>query len=248
MKIALVDDEQEELNHVMKLLKSQLDFAEHTLKIDTFSSGTAFLEAWAPGSYDLLILDIYMDRTDGIAVARRVRETDSNICLVFCTSSNAFASESYEVRAHYYLCKPVTQQGIAAMLERMNLAAYERERLLTLPDGQKVILHNIMYTEYFNHIVTIHNQKGAAVEIRISQKEMERLLCKYPSFCCCSRGIIVNFHAVQKYSADTFWLSSGQTIPISRRRSKEVIDAYTHFLFEKMRAEVKNYATFLPNC
>lgn len=248
MKIALVDDEQAELDHIYQLLKSQLAFAENTLKIDTFSSGTAFLEAWAPGSYDLLILDIYMDRTDGIAVARQVRKTDSNIRLVFCTSSNEFASESYEVCAHYYLCKPVTQQGMTAMLERLNLAAYERERQLPLPDGQKVILHNIIYTEYFNHIVTIYNQTGAAVQTRISQKEMEQLLCRYPYFCCCSRGIIVNFHAVQKYSADTFWLNNGQTVPISRRRSKEVIDAYTHFLFEKMRAEVKNYATLLPNC
>ncbi len=248
MKIALVDDEQAELDYLLELLKNQLAFSDNTLKIDTFPSGTAFLDAWEPGSYDLLVLDIYMERTDGISVARKVRETDSNVCLVFCTSSNEFASESYEVCAHYYLRKPITQQGIAAMLERLNLAAYERERQLLLPDGQKVILHNIMYTEYFNHIVTIHNQKGAAIQTRISQKEMERLLCGYPYLCCCSRGIIVNFNTVQRYSADTFWLSSGQTVPISRRRSKEVIDAYSHFLFEKMRAEVNNHATLLPNC
>lgn len=248
MKIALVDDETAELEHLLKLLKSQPTISENTLKIDTFPSGTAFLDAWEPGSYDLLILDIYMDQTDGIAVARRVRETDSNIRLVFCTSSNEFASESYEVCAHYYLCKPVTKQGIAAMLERLDLAAYEQERQLPLPDGQKVILHNIMYTEYFNHIVTIHNQRGVQVQTRISQKELEQLLCGYPYFCCCSRGIIVNFHAVRRYSADMFWLSSGQTVPISRRRSKEVIDAYTHFLFEKTREEVRNHAAFLPNC
>ena len=35
----------------------------------------------------------------GVDVARKIRETDHNVRLVFCTTSNDFANESYEVAA-----------------------------------------------------------------------------------------------------------------------------------------------------
>ncbi|MCI9077912.1 MAG: hypothetical protein HFH68_03160 [Lachnospiraceae bacterium] len=38
-------------------------------------------------------------------IARQIRETDANIQLVFCTSSNGFASESYKAGAQYYILK-----------------------------------------------------------------------------------------------------------------------------------------------
>ena len=34
-------------------------------------------------------------------IARVIRETDPNVCLVFATTSNEFASKSYEVNACY---------------------------------------------------------------------------------------------------------------------------------------------------
>ena len=58
------------------------------------------------GAYDLVVLDIFMGKMTGIEVAEKLRETDKSVHIAFGTSSNEFASESYDLNACYYLCKP----------------------------------------------------------------------------------------------------------------------------------------------
>ena len=47
--------------------------------------------------------------------------------------------------------------------------------------------------------------------------------------------MIVNFYEVAAQNADTFTMSDGSRIPISRRKAKEVTEAYSSFLFEQLR-------------
>ena len=54
-----------------------------------------------------------------------------------------------------------------------------------------------------------------------------------------SKGILVNFHEVTAVSDDSFTMSEGTVLPISRRKNKEIQTAYIKFRFQKMRAEVK---------
>ena len=87
--------------------------------ITEFHNGEDFLQHWSADTFDLIVLDIYMEQLTGIEIARVIRETDPNVCLVFATTSNEFASESYEVNACYYLCKPFLKQQVLAMLDRI---------------------------------------------------------------------------------------------------------------------------------
>lgn len=238
MTIALLDDVSKELHILLEMLTRRFREKGTAVKIDTFSCGEEFFKVFRPGCYDFILLDIYMDKMSGIDVARKIREQDKEVCLAFCTTSNDFASESYQVNAMYYLRKPISREGVDAMLERLNLSELEQKRQLFLPDGQKVILRNIMYTEYYNHVVTIHNQIGDNIQTRISHNELEKMLCVYSYFFCCSRGVIVNFYGVSKHKKDMFVMKNGGMVPISRRKAKEVGDAYTKFLFERMRSEV----------
>ena len=239
MKIALVDDHQEELDRLSELLSCRLYAAgdlEH--KIYCFHSGEEFLSAWTPGGFDLIVLDIFMAGITGVEVAHIIRQSDQEVRLVFCTTSNEFASESYEVNAHFYLHKPYSEERIDSMLSRLNLENYELRRSATLPDGQQIMLRNVLYTEYSNHVLTIYSKRRDALRCYMSQSAAEEMLCAYPYFLACSKGIIVNLHEVESKIGDTFRLKNGVTLPISRRKSKEVQDAYAAFQFQKMREEV----------
>ncbi len=235
MKIALIDDKVEELTFLSNIVATELPLAD----MDTFSSGTDFLDAWQKGNYDLILLDIYMDRLLGIDVARKVRETDSDVRIVFCTTSNEFASESYEVGANYYLQKPVSASSFQKMLQMIRLNEYELNRFIILPDGQNIVLRNITYTEYYNHSIIIHSKKRADLQTRMSQTEWEALLSKYSFLYSCSKGIVVNFHEVSRAENGMFLLKNGTSVPISRRKTKDTLDAFAAFRFERMRKEGK---------
>lgn len=236
MKIALIDDEQMELLHLSKIIRGYLTEAGYPAKrIDIFQSAEEFLVAWEEHEYDLILLDIYLGGASGIDAARRIRRRDQDVRLVFCTASNDFASESYEVDAHYYLLKPVSKQRISDMFQRLRLEEYEYGRFVILPDGQHMILRNIIYTEYSNHIVTVYNKRGGDIRTRISQTEFEKLLSDFTYFRCCAKGIVVNFYEVVKFGDHFFRMSNGKMLYMSRRREKEVQNAYMEFCFEQTR-------------
>lgn len=240
MKIALVDDDCIQRTKIADILAQILEekgYLYYTL--DNFSNGDDFLRAYKQGSYDMVILDIFMDGMTGIEIAQEIRDADPKIRLAFCTSSNEFAAESYEVNAQYYLCKPVTTKGLTQMLERLEPEHIEQLRVLTLPDGYQVILRKILYTDYHNHVVTFYLKDKEIHRIRFSQSEAEQLLLPYPYFFSPIKGIILNFYETVRLEKDLFLMSDGKAIPVARRKSKEAQNTYTRFRFDKMRQEVE---------
>jgi hypothetical protein len=61
---------------------------------------------------------------------------------------------------------------------------------------------------------------------------------EYPYFCCCAKGILLNFHEVSAQNGAMFTMSNGSAVAVSRRREKEVQEAYAAFLFQRMRKEM----------
>lgn len=238
MKIAFVDDDPKYTNYLLKTFTEV--FHDNGIQIDCtdiFSNGEDFLNKWQFGAYDMIILDIFMSSLSGVDVARKIRQTDGDVKLIFCTTSNEFASESYSVGASYYLHKPIDRSDIKMMIQKINLTDYELTRFVTLPDGWKLILRNVIYTEYCNHVVLIHTKSGHDIEKRIAQSDFEKILCN--SFLiCCSKGIIANLYEVAKLESGIFLMKNNSRIPISRRKAKEVEDAYTDFMFYSMRKEM----------
>lgn len=232
MRIAVVDDDTREQERLKGYLN---ELVGEAAQVCCFSGGEAFLTQWQPGEYDLILLDIFMGKLTGMDVAREIRKSDKMVKLAFSTSSNEFASESYQVNACYYLRKPVDREGIEALLDRIDLAELERLRTAKLPDGTTVRLRNIIYVDCAAHCITLHGKDGRSCVVRATFSEIEDILCAYPYFFSPTKGVIVNFYEVAEQSKDTFTMTNGECFPISRRKAHEVLDAYSSFLFEQLR-------------
>ena len=233
MNIALVDDDKSQLDLLHKVISGELSLISN-MKIQTFSSAEEFLYKWSAGSFDFIILDIFMSGMTGVDLARVIRETDEEVKLAFCTSSNEFACESYEVGAQYYLHKPITEKNIMAMLKRMNIDRIEESRKITLPSGEAFAAKNIIYTEYANHVISIYQKDGKVIRTRMSQTDLEELLMPFGYFCVPSKGLVVNFNAVESLSDITLTVTGGAILPVSRRKTKEIKDAFAKFQMKKM--------------
>lgn len=232
MRIAIVDDD----IRMYEQLRNDLDeLLGASAELTCFQSGESFLASWQPGMFEIIILDIFMDRLSGMEVAKEIRKTDREVRIVFSTTSNEFASESYEVNACYYLHKPFGKDRVKAMLDRIDLAQIEKIRTVRLPDGRDVRLRDIIYADCAAHCVTLHCKYGKTIRVRASFSEIELLLCACPYFFTPSKGLIVNFHEVAAQNGDTFTMTDGSRVPISRRKAREVMDAYSSFLFEQLR-------------
>lgn len=71
IKIAVCDDLQAERNNILSMLHKYMDIHEYVFTIDEFVSGEDLLSADV-NAYDLIILDIFMDKLNGIDTAKEL--------------------------------------------------------------------------------------------------------------------------------------------------------------------------------
>ena len=232
MKIAIVDDDISMCEQLTAYLSELLC---GSAELVCFPNGEDFLHSWRQGDADLIILDIFMKTLTGIDVAREIRKTDKIVKLVFSTASNEFASESYEVNACYYLRKPLDRERVKAMLDRINITEIEKIRTAKLPDGSSVRLRDILYADCAAHCVTLHNKCGENTVVRTPFSEIEALLCAYPYFLSPTKGTVINLYEAELQNCDAFKMSDGSFISVSRRKAKEVLEAYSSFRFDLLR-------------
>jgi DNA-binding LytR/AlgR family response regulator len=237
IRIAIVDDQtgdREKLRCELDTCLNRNSYDE--LVIDCFGSGEEFLNSFVAGKYDIVFLDIMMTGISGIETGRKLRESDDKAHLVFITTSNDFAAESYQLKADHYLLKPFSSDEIRQMLERLDINDLRNERAAVFPDGTRVMLGSIVCTEYYKHVIHISLKDGHEVRIRMAQHELEEILCGEPQFYSCIRGVIVNFAEVERIDRDTVVMKNGRNFSLSRSKRHEAETAFADYLFQNIRS------------
>ena len=99
-------------------------------RIRHVANGTATLAAIAERRPDVLVLDVMMPKEDGIAVCRKIRQTDAHLPILMLTARSLDSQkiEGLSAGADDYLTKPFS---IAELLAR--IAALLRRALLVVP-------------------------------------------------------------------------------------------------------------------
>ena len=144
----------------IKVIKPLKDGVIADFEITEFFSGEDFINLIEKNEnkkyFDIVFLDIYMNGITGIETAKKLRETDNQSKIIFITTSNEFASESYEVKAYDYLIKPFSKERILKTIERIFEDEKKNKKILDLPDGQIIPIDSLLYTTFSGHYVTIY--------------------------------------------------------------------------------------------
>ena len=166
IRIAVCDDEEEQLQSLSGLLAKWTGHSGLSLDMRTFPSAEAFLFAYEEDSaYDILILDIEMKDISGMDLARRIRKEDKRVEILFITSHFEFISEGYEVDALHYLTKPVSEEKLYAVLTKaLDRLSTEPPSLIINCQGETIKLYetDILYVESFLHYISIHTVPHAS--------------------------------------------------------------------------------------
>lgn len=192
LRIAITDD----LNSEREKLSSAIiaPFEKVGLNvgnIDEYTSGEELLRQFSAGRYDLIFLDIYMGGMSGVETAKRIRALDKNVMLVFVTTSNEFASESYALRANFYLLKPIRSDSVRQLAETLAQQMQNRRSVAALPDGTVIPLSSLVYTSCSGHYVNVYLVGSEPLKIRTTHKIMEESLSKYEGVISCNKGVLV---------------------------------------------------------
>lgn len=233
MRIAVCDDDPRDREEILSLVREYLDRHEYSMETDEFSSGEAFLAAEL-SRYDLLILDIFMEGLNGIETARRLAQERPELKIIFCSTSNAYAAESYDVSALRYLTKPIQREKLFSTLDRF-LLARKALRTLTFKRSrmdEQVYLSDILWVETRDHKCIIHTTSGD-IETRTTFAQLWEQLSD-ADFVKPIRYALVPLHAVATIPTDVLTLRDGTAIPISRDQRAEMKAAFTNYKMKSM--------------
>lgn len=81
--------------------------------------GTAALDAFSPGSFDICVIDIMMPGLDGYSLVKEIRKADADIPVIFLTARSLTEDvvKGFETGGNDYLKKPFS---IEELIVRMN--------------------------------------------------------------------------------------------------------------------------------
>ncbi len=222
-RAAIVDDCDTDVEYVGSLLKEWARDRQTDVHAERFSSAENFLfrcedeKAW-----DILLLDIEMGAMDGVQLAKKLRQTDRAVQIVFITGFPDFMAEGYEVSALHYLMKPVRKEKLFVVLDRAaeNLGGQEKRLRVAFDRQEELIpLSQITYIEAQKQYVAVHTETGE-YRMKASLSDTEKELDEY--FLKCQRSFIVNLRHVLRISSDCVELKNGAVVPISRGMAQTI--------------------------
>ncbi len=231
MRVAICDDEQVQLSLLQKYLLAWGE--EHRIPINTnlFPNGESFLFSWEEDKeYDLLMLDIEMEKINGMELAGILRQQDEEIPILFITGYDSYMAQGYEVSALHYLLKPVNKEKLFAVLDRLQKQRERQtkeEKVLFQTEEGKLSLpiSQIWFIEASAHQCILYTQEQEYL-LKQTISAVERLLEGKKEIIRCHRSYLVNLQHISAIVKNEIILDNKERLPISRNLSKEVNQAF----------------------
>lgn len=229
MKIAIVEDSDVAQNVLRECLLRYGNEHESEFEALHFKDVVSFLFGYRP-EYDCVFMDIDLPDKNGIEGAKKLRECDPWVPLVFVTALAHYAVKGYGVGATDYLVKPYTY---AAFELAMNAVVSKRKNsgsditVRNLEGSTRIPLESIYYVEVNKHRVMYHTDFGI-VDVWGSMKSAEAAFPK-DSFVKCGASWLINLRHVRGVTGSEV-LVGGDKIKISRAKRKEFMAALHEYM------------------
>lgn len=231
IRVLIVDDETFARQRVRRLLAGETDVEI----VGECASGQEAVAAIMEQVPDVVFLDVQMPEVDGFDVLRR-RAPDRMPAVVFLTAFDEFAIRAFEVEAHDYLVKPVSEARFAATIQRLTrrlesttTPARERGLVVGTARGAVVLaLDEIDWIESADNYARVW-AGGRSYLLRESLADLAERLRPH-GFARAHRSALVRVRGVRRLAARAggdvvATLACGVILPISRRRRKEFVAA-----------------------
>ena len=215
-RVAICDDCAKDAEFVQGILSKWAAERQVDIQTECFPSAESFLFRYAEDkAWDILLLDIEMGAMDGVTMAKRVRQDNEAVQIVFITGYSDYIAEGYEVSALHYLMKPVNEMKLLEVLNRALEKRKQEERCLNLElSGEMVRIpfYEIRYLDVHQNYITIHCKQEYTLKRSLSsiEKELDGRFCRV------GRTMIVNLKFIQRVTKMDVRLSDGTILPLPR--------------------------------
>lgn len=230
MKIAVCDDDKAAREHIVSLIKEQIQDAE----IMVFATGEEMLKA--QGGFDISFLDVEMRGMSGMDVANHMRQEEqgsTKSIIIFVTGFEKYMNSAFDVSAFHYLLKPINEEKFhnvfGRVLKELSVAEEQKKQYILVRNSgaqQKIYIKDIYYIESANKKVIIHTKAGI-LDVYGKMDELEQMAGSI--FYRCHRCYLVNMEKIVSYNANTIKVANGDKLILAQKKYNDFIKRYMRY-------------------
>jgi DNA-binding LytR/AlgR family response regulator len=241
--IVVCDDVEIERLLLKEILCQYFEEINEEVSIVEYDSGETLIADVEEGyvAMDLLFLDIYMKKLNGMETARKLRQIQCKVPIIFLTASPDYAIESYEVQASGYLLKSFSEEKLMKLLNR--ILKTDMKRRVAIKNRRQYrypCTDDIMYIDSDKHNVTLHLSDGSEIITVDKLGEIEKRINE-KRFLRCHQSYLVNMDYIKDVE-DDFIMEDGTLVPIRVRGRKEILDTYYDYFVNHFGDSKDNFA------
>lgn len=233
VQIAIVEDERSsiaQLQGYLQRYQHERGSAADDIKVSVFTDGDQLMDYYRP-KYDMIFMDVQMERLDGLTTAKLIRRQDPEVIIIFISNLAQYATYGYTVDALDYLLKPISYFAFSQRLDRAfdRLRKRKKHYLTITAKGEmrKLDVSEIRYVESQNHTLIIHTRQEK-IAIRGTMREAEEKLGGH-GFVRCNKGYLLNLEHVDAVRSGCAIVGEDSLL-ISRGRENAFLKQLTNYL------------------
>lgn len=223
IRVVIVEDEGSSAETLKEFIDKYCKKASLAYEVKIYENPVSFLDAYRV-DFDVIFLDILMPDMDGIRVAHKIRESDSEVPIIFVTNMRQFAIKGYEVGALDFIVKPVTYYGFEIAFRRAlrDLERNKEAQLTVSVKGgvKRVNISDIRYVEVSKHRLIYHTV-GEDIETNGNLKDVYSYLYDF-GFRRCNHCYIINMRYVTEVLESSIMVGpESEELQVSRSKKKD---------------------------
>lgn len=220
IRFALCDDNEIQLAITGEILRGCLEPYAGQVSVTEFSSGDTLLaDVRKNGGYDAYILDMIMPGMNGMELASTLRLLNDSGKIIFLTSTADYAVQAFDVKAYYYILKPLDPAKFSAIVKTLmdDLARTGLEVIsIKTPDGDVAVkLQDIVHTDVQNRYPIYNLRNGKQITgkwLRTKFKDEVAPLLSKNYFVECGASCVINLCYVESIDSECVVMTDGSVI------------------------------------
>lgn len=227
MKIAILEDERDYSALLTKYLERYGQETGNEFEISCFRTAEKMLEDYR-AIYSIALLDIELPGIDGMEAARRLREVDDKVIIIFITNMAQFAIKGYEVGALDFVVKPLSYADFRVKIGRaVTKAGNNEDREVCVPvvgGFKRLSSRRLTYVEVMGHRL-IYHLDDETLETRSTMREAEKALVGC-NFIKCNSCYLINPVYIESVKGLAVRVG-GDELKISKSKRKKFMTEWT---------------------
>lgn len=234
LRIAICEDDKDQQRIIENLIVNE-EISE-SYELVKFDTGEDLVKAYKEENrFSIILLDMHMDKLDGIQTAEIIRKYDKDCIIIIITVILEYAVDGYSINAYDFILKPIDKMKFIKIFKNAVKKMQDENKIYVIQARGKTAalrLSDIKFIESNKKSVKIHCDK----EIYSSNENIsdgDKKLSE-DGFIRISRYYLVNMKHIKEIRTNDILLTSGDMLNYSRKIRTEIKEKYMNFLMGVM--------------